>query len=127
MADTARHKDPLEIAAASPDPAVRGMALRRRALEQEAETLDFFFSLYSGETGDGTADDDPLTETVAALLRKRGPLGLADLYAAYAEGERAAGREPLPKESFRVALYRRSRHFGRVSEKDRRYALVVPG
>ena len=49
MADLSRVREPLEIAAASPDPKVRQMAIRRKELEVDIQRLDNFFSLYAGE------------------------------------------------------------------------------
>lgn len=42
-------KQALEVAAASPDPKVRSLALRRVKIDEEAKTLDGFFALYSDE------------------------------------------------------------------------------
>ena len=39
-------KTPLELAAESPDPAVRGLALRRRSLDVEIQKIEGFFSIY---------------------------------------------------------------------------------
>ena len=43
---SATSKTPLELAAESPDPAVRGLALRRRNLEVEIQKIEGFFSIY---------------------------------------------------------------------------------
>ena len=47
MADLNRVRDPLELAAASPDPVVRRMAIRRKEIEPEMQRLDGFFAVYA--------------------------------------------------------------------------------
>ena len=70
MSTQERVRDPLEIAAASPDPVIRTMALRYRALEQQKVQLDAFFSVYSGVEA---VEDAPAPPQAPAHERARPP------------------------------------------------------
>jgi hypothetical protein len=104
----------------SPDPTIRAVALRRKAIDVEATRLDGFLSLYSElpSTGDGSVPIKALDQVLAqpspritgdfiamarATLREAGrPLKLADFYAAF--WRRLPGMEPCEKDSFRQRL-----------------------
>jgi hypothetical protein len=142
MADMSRVRTPLELAAASPDPKVRRMAIRRLEMEPELRRLDAFFALYAEEPEPATASTtqaaqpakpsrtaaanaarlakpDPLHDAVRAILLERGPLSRDELYDRYMERiPEDTNRTP---ETLRIALARRKDKIGRVSATDVRY------
>ena len=54
---TAEPKSVVEIAAASPDPRVRGLALRRMELARDLEPIDAFLGFYADNTAQPAAPD----------------------------------------------------------------------
>ena len=139
MADLTRVRDPLEIAAASPDPVVRRMAMQRKALDEEKRRLDTFFDIYGSEPEPAkpvqpdrpararppsapppAAQEIDTGAVVEHVLTQTGPLGLDDLYVRFKE----ASGSGMSKESFRQALHRRAGRFPRVSAEDRRYWMA---
>lgn len=136
MADMTRVRTPLEIAAASPDPKVRRMALRRMEMEPEMKRLDAFFALYADEPEPAAAPakpqrnasianaakadkPDPLHDTVRAILLEHGPLDGRGLYERYMQ--RVPDDTAQTQEKLRMALVRRKERIGRVSASDSRY------
>lgn len=146
MADLTRIREPLEIAAASPDPVVRAMAQRYMEMKRELAVLDPLFALYARESaaiearphaaakGNGkvavamplpplpsdAAKAAAFDAAVRAALAERGPLPLDELHAEFERRNPGDGRN---RDALRVALQSR-RWVVRVSEKDRRYRLA---
>lgn len=145
MADLTRVRDPLEIAAASPDVKIRHMALRRKEMEPEMKRLDAFFEVYAGEP-DSASPTQPkampraaptarkpapkvasgssvaVREAVRLILMQGGPLDRESLLVRYrAAVPSDAGRT---SRSLRDILAKHSGVIGRVSASDGRYWLV---
>jgi len=133
MADMNRVRSPLEIAAESPDPVVREMAIRRIEIGREIVSLDAFFTMYEGARAKATSAPkaesktesrpvskrDMLADKVKEILLERGPLDIKALHEAYCilvpeDAARTLG-------ALRVALTHRTQIVDRVSETDRRY------
>lgn len=137
-------KTAIDLAAESPDPAVRGVALRRRTLVNEIEKIDSFFSMYESVVGKMTAEGlppeaaatqpakaiaptvvkdsgpSPFSDAVQAVLRGYSePVSLSALYDVMKETHPAlAGAN---KESLRQKLYRNQKFIVLVNGKG--YAL----
>jgi hypothetical protein len=139
MADMTRIKDVLEIAAASPDTAVRRLAMRQKELQAELDGINAFFAVYGSiedtvlpvkiakipprkpgevpKTGRVTVDD--MLAGIKTIMLRHGPMKLDPLFTQYClDFPHDAGRD---KESFRATLNRRHDVIGRVSETDKRY------
>lgn len=140
-----RTKGALELAAASPDPAVRQLALHYKSMAQELEALDGFFAVYLDAGTDATPKsaaqaafrlrpDDvimtspakPRKSTVAKSLRdiltEQGPLDMGSLHSAYViRNPDDAGRT---REQIRLSVARHPDQFCRVSADDRRVCLT---
>ena len=112
----------LEQAASSPDEAVRQLAIRRRGIEDEIQSMDTFLTMYAGlyrpeprktsvPVVDGTVKSvvpkggkGKLIDAVIELLTKnQHPMKLPELYEAVkaAYGDRC----PATESSFRVRMY----------------------
>ena len=131
MADINRVRDPLELAAASPDPVVRQLALRYKELQAEMAPMKAFLDMYDSvkvgvatpQPQDGkpasSATGDAVVERVKVILVREGPLDLDALYEQYIKATpEDADRS---REAFRVTLAKRRGDISRVSETDRRY------
>lgn len=136
-----RTKGALELAAASPDPAVRQLALHYKSMVQELEALDGFFAVYYGAgaaavpaqaptriASNGAAPPAPAARKIAVaqeiqdILAARGPLDMDALRAAYvAKNPDDADRT---REQIRLSVARHPDRFKRVSTEDRRVCLA---
>jgi hypothetical protein len=144
MADANRIRDPIEIAAGSPDVRIRRAALDRMHHAKEVEKLDAFFDHYFTLPVDDTpapvkaeqrvrfaaqpsrapkAKSDRMTDIIVAILIEKGPLSSGDIATEF--NGRAPDLPPKSKEDMRMALGRRSDIVGRVSAVDRRYQLIA--
>lgn len=148
MADLTRVRDPLEIAAASPDAKIRHMAIRRKEMELEMKRLDAFFEVYAGEPDTatqpqakvplravapvaqrqssaakpGVVGSVSVRDAVKAILLREGPLEREALLLRYRETVPAdAGRT---SRSLRDTLAKHGGVIGRVSAIDARYWVV---
>ena len=143
MADLTRVKDPIEIAAATPDPVIRAVALKFKAMKAELENLEGFFSFYAGQIGTTTAPvakpqaavkSIPLPETAAPPVKRErkitkelveilsaGSLNLADLTAEY---HRRHPDDQKSSEAIRVAAFNSKERIGREPDNDKRYYVI---
>lgn len=136
MADATRIKDPLEIAAASPDERIRRMAIRRKECAAEMQRIDGALTvIYSfgdapqapavkapAGAGNGAQPPDGFADAVTAVLSDSGPLSFDALHERYIE--RVVDDKDRSKDAFRAALYRRKARIAPLSEQDRRYWIV---
>ena len=116
MADLSRLRDPLEIAAASTDPIVRKMALRRKEITIEMARLDSFFTTYAEEKTDSSVAAAAESKTkigsnlrskiviqrLKDILVEHGPLNLDRLHAKYCESH--PDDSTRNKEALRVVI-----------------------
>jgi hypothetical protein len=146
MANADRTKDAMEMAAASPDPAVRQLALSYKAMRQQLEALDGFFAIYNGgvvqplggaapaaTNGSGGpapvvhkpaagAPKSTVTKSLCDILAEKGPLDMDALHGEYVRrNPDDAGRT---REQVRLGTARHPDRFRRVSDTDRRVCLV---
>lgn len=122
-------KNPIDVALQSPDPAIRHMALRRRAIAAETERIDSFLDLYSNLPSEGVVEgseggvafsihvdatpaivltDDFITMLRAALREAGKPLTLDQLFQAFIR--RAPKNASHNKKSFRHKVYLNRNH-----------------
>jgi hypothetical protein len=112
------NKDPLALALASPDPAIRKLAARRQALGEEISKLDGFFANYAALPRDSTVlrmvrvrtmrapsprSTGDFVAMARATLREAGrALGLSEFYDLF--WARVPEQTPTTKDSFRQQL-----------------------
>ena len=144
MSDPNRTRSPVETAAASPDPAVRALALERMELEPRLARLDAFFAMYAAtivatpKTAPVAAkpavvkppptvrsvQEAPVRDGLRAVFgAAAGPLTLREVHAAYAAANPGADDDNL-RERLRLALHRGREMFPRTDDK--RYFLKAP-
>ena len=143
MTSDVRVKDAMELAAASPDPAVRQLALRYQAMRLEIEALDSFFAVYSGSKPLGPLAVEPVAietkpingvvrangttrpsvaKALRAILLEKGPLDLDSLHEEYVRrNPDDAGRT---RDQVRLGVARHPERFKRLSTEDRRIGLI---
>ena len=149
MADLTRVKDPIEIAAASPDSVIRAIALKFKAMKAELESLEGFFGFYATQvSGPAPAPAAKPAVSVAPKLtlpsqteppvkkeRKiikelvdilsAGPLSLMDMTAEY---HRRHPDDQKSSEAIRVAAFNAKDKIAREPDNDKRYyAIGVSG
>jgi hypothetical protein len=154
MADLTRVKDPIEIAAASPDPVIRAIALKFKGMKAELESLEGFFGFYATQVAgpamsmakplgaairQATASIPPKltvpSETEPPVKRERKIVKeLVDILSAgpltladmTAEYHRRHPDDLKTSEAIRVAAFSAKEKIGREPDNDKRY-YVIPG
>jgi hypothetical protein len=144
MADLTRVKDPIEIAAASPDPVIRAIALKFKAMKAELDSLEVFFGFYAMQINGASAAPakqaamklPPISLPATAeppVKRERkiikelvdilsaGPLSLADMTAEY---HRRHPDDLKTSEAIRVAAFNAKGRIGREPDNDKRYYVL---
>ncbi len=131
MNGTVDMKTVLEAAANSPDPTVRGIAIRRMEIEQECARLDAFFGFYAeartavppaparavpAKAGGDKGGGKLIVAVREVLLRYGRPMPLATLFEAVRRDFPDSG--PPKQESFRVRL---SEHRDKIARTDAGY------
>ena len=130
MSTTLDMKTVLEAAANSPDPTVRGIAIRRMEIDKEREQLDAFFGFYGEakamvpagaavvakpKNGTPVVGANKLIAAVRETLLKHGkPMPLAALFEAL--GRDSPDRCPPKQDSLRVRLSENRTLIGRTDE-----------
>ena len=112
----------LEKAAASPDPAVRNLAIRHGRLRQELETIDSFFAFYGSvhaepiavqakpkpkvvNGGGGGGSDDFVLRVCEVLKRHGTPMRISHLYEVFFETY--SDMTKTAPDTFRQRLFKR--------------------
>ncbi len=126
MNGTVDMKTVLEAAANSPDPTVRGIAIRRMEIEQECARLDAFFGFYaeartaippaSAHASPSKSGGKMIAAVREVLLRNGRPMPLAALFETMRRDFPDSG--PPKQESFRVRL---SEHRDKIARTDAGY------